>query len=364
MGKLHDLHAAGQSVWLDFIRRDMLETGELAKLVDDGIRGLTSNPAIFKNAIASSDAYDDAIATTIADKPDASPLDIFEGLAIADIQDAADTLRAVYDSSDGGDGYVSLEVSPHLANDTAGTIEEAHRLWDRVDRPNLMIKVPATAAGIPAIEELIAAGINVNATLMFSLQDYENVAQAYVRGIRRATDPSRIASVASFFVSRVDTSTDAALEKHGSEAALAQRGRAAVANAKLAYARYREIFEGDTFADQLARGAKAQRVLWASTGVKNPSYSDVLYVEPLIGPNTVNTMPPATIDAFLDHGDIAQAALTDDVDEARTDIALLADFGIDFDAITDELQVAGVKAFQEPFDDLLATVAEKVSRLQ
>ncbi len=363
MGKLHDLHEAGQSVWLDFIRRDMLASGELATMVADGIRGLTSNPAIFKNAIGSSDAYDEAIAAAVHGSATASPLDIFEGLAIADIQDAADALRPVYDSSAGGDGYVSLEVSPHLAHDTDGTIEEAHRLWERVDRPNLMIKVPATEEGMPAIEELIAAGINVNATLMFSLQDYEDVAQAYVRGIRRAADPSKIASVASFFVSRVDTNTDAALEKDGSDAALAQRGKAAVANAKLAYDRYREIFEGDSFAGQLARGARAQRVLWASTGVKNPAYSDVLYVEPLIGPNTVNTMPPATIDAFLDHGEIANAALVDDVDEAREDIAALDQFGIDFAAITDELKVAGVKAFQDSFDDLLATVADKINRL-
>ncbi|MDJ0953801.1 MAG: transaldolase [Acidimicrobiia bacterium] len=363
MGKLHDLHAAGQSVWLDFIRRDMLGSGELDAMVGDGIRGLTSNPAIFKNAIGSSDAYDAAIAAAVAADAAATPLTVFEGLAVADIQDAADALRSVYDESAGGDGYVSLEVSPHLADDTAGTIAEAHRLWNLVDRPNLMIKVPATAEGIPAIEDLIAAGINVNATLMFSMDDYENVAQAYVRGIRRATDPSGIASVASFFVSRVDTSTDAALEKNGSDAALRQRGKAAVANAKLAYDRYREIFEGEDFADQVGRGARAQRVLWASTGVKNPEYSDVLYVEPLIGRNTVNTMPPATIDAFVDHGDVGKAALTDDVAAARDDIAVLADFGIDFDDITAELKVAGVKAFQDSFDDLLATVAEKIKQL-
>ncbi len=359
MGKLHDLHEAGQSVWLDFIRRDMLNNGELESMVADGIRGLTSNPAIFKNAIGGSDAYDAAIAASDAD----TPLAVYEGLAVADIQDAADALRGVYDTSRAADGYVSLEVSPHLATDTTGTLEEAHRLWNLVARPNLMIKVPATDEGIPAIEELIAAGINVNATLMFSMQDYEAVAQAYVRGIRRAANPERIASVASFFVSRVDSNTDAALNENGSEAALAQRGRAAVANAKLAYARYQEIFEGADFADQVDRGARAQRVLWASTGVKNPEYSDVLYVEPLIGPNTVNTMPPATIDAFVDHGDVANAALVDDVEGARDDIAVLADFGIDFDAITSELKDAGVKAFQDSFDDLLATVADKINQL-
>jgi transaldolase/transaldolase/glucose-6-phosphate isomerase len=363
MGKLHDLHNHGQSVWLDFIRRDMLSNGELETMVADGIRGLTSNPAIFKNAIGGSDLYDNAIAAAVAAATDASPLSVYEGLAVADIQDAADALRSVYDESGGDDGYVSFEVSPNLATNTAGTLEEAHRLWALVNRPNLMIKVPATQEGIPAIEELIAAGINVNATLMFSLQDYEDVAQAYVRGIRRADSPEKIASVASFFVSRVDSSTDAALDKNGSEAALAQRGKAAVANAKLAYARYCEIFEGPDFADQVDRGARAQRVLWASTGVKNPAYSDVLYVEPLIGPNTVNTMPPATIDAFVDHGEVANADLVNNVDVARNDIAVLADFDVDFDEITAELKTAGVKSFQDSFEDLLAAVSDKISQL-
>lgn len=360
MGKLHDLHHEGQSVWLDFIRRDMLLNGELASMVKDGIRGLTSNPAIFKNAIGGSDDYDEAIKAV---PDDASLLAVYESLAIADIQGAADLLRGVYDSSGGDDGYVSLEVSPHLAQDTDGTIAEAHRLWSVVDRPNLMIKVPATTEGIPAIEALIASGINVNATLMFSMQDYESVAQAYVRGLRRAEQPHGIASVASFFVSRVDTSTDNALEKNGSDEAMAQRGKAAVANAKLAYQRYQEIFESDSFADMVAKGARPQRVLWASTGTKNPEYSDVLYVEPLIGPNTVNTMPPATIDAFLDHGDVTKGELTENVDGARHDIEVLADFGVDFDQITADLQVAGVKAFQDSFDDLLAAVEQKVNQL-
>ncbi len=360
MGKLHDLHDVGQSVWLDFIRRDILENGELASMVDDGIRGLTSNPAIFKNAIAGSADYDGAIA---AAADDASAVAVFESLAVADIQEAADLLRGVYDSSGGDDGYVSLEVSPHLAYDTEGTIADAHRLWNLVDRPNLMIKVPATDEGVPAIEDLIAAGVNVNSTLMFSLGDYEAVAQAYVRGLRRAQQPEKIASVASFFVSRVDTSTDSALEKNGSDAAMAQRGKAAVANAKLAYDRYREIFETADFADLRARGARAQRVLWASTGTKNPAYSDVLYVEPLIGPNTVNTMPPATIDAFLDHGDVSKADLANNVADARHDIAVLAEFGIDFDEITADLKVAGVKAFQDSFDDLLDAVAGKIAEL-
>ncbi|MDX2344829.1 MAG: transaldolase [Acidimicrobiia bacterium] len=363
MGKLHDLHGKGQSVWLDFIRRDMLVSGELDTMVADGIRGLTSNPTIFQKAIGGSDAYDDAIRSALATNPDLGPLAVYEMLAVSDIQDAADALRPVYDESTAADGYVSLEVSPLLSADTDGTITEAHRLWNLVDRPNLMIKVPATPEGIPAIEELIAAGINVNATLMFSMADYEAVAQAYVRGISRTANPQRVASVASFFVSRVDTSVDAGLEKNGSPDALAHRGRAAVANAKLAYARYLEIFEGSGFAAQKERGARPQRVLWASTGVKNPSYPDVLYVEPLIGFNTVNTMPPATIDAFLDHGDPDNGALTIDVDAAHADIAALADLDVDLDAITTQLQSDGVKSFADSFDDLMATVAEKISEL-
>ncbi|MCP4303834.1 MAG: transaldolase [bacterium] len=363
MGKLHELQSKGQSIWLDFIRRDMLESGELKDMVADGIRGLTSNPTIFQKAIGGSADYDGAIRDALAANPALGPKDVYETLAVRDIQDAADALRPVYDDSAATDGYVSLEVSPLLAADTEGTIAEAHRLWALVARPNLMIKVPATPQGIPAIEELIAAGINVNATLMFSMADYEAVAQAYVRGVRRADNPARIASVASFFVSRVDTTVDTALEKVGTDAALNQRGKAAVANAKLAYDRYLEIFAGPDFADQVERGAQPQRVLWASTGVKNPAYSDVLYVEPLIGPATVNTMPPATIDAFLDHGDAANAALTDAVDVARSDIASLADLGVDLDAITQQLQDDGVRSFADSFDDLLATVAKKIDQL-
>jgi transaldolase/transaldolase/glucose-6-phosphate isomerase len=364
MGKLHDLHNQGQSVWLDFIRRDMLENGELDKMVADGIRGLTSNPTIFQKAIGGSEAYDDAIRTALAADPDIQPKAVYEGLAVADIQDAADALSGIYEASDGADGYVSLEVSPHLAADTPGTISEAHRLWQLVDRPNLMIKVPATSEGVPAIEELIAAGMNVNATLMFSLDDYEAVAQAYVRGIRRSEDPRKIASVASFFVSRVDSDTDAELDKVGSDAALGLRGKAAVGNAKLAYDRYHEIFDGPDFADQIERGARPQRVLWASTSAKNPAYSDVLYVEPLIGPNTVNTMPPATIDAFVDHGQIDNTALSTDVNGARRDIAALGEVGLDFDQITADLQTNGVQSFSDSFDDLLATVADKMGQLR
>lgn len=357
--KFQELYEAGQSVWLDYIRRDTLTTGELDGLIGDGIRGLTSNPTIFMNAIAGSDLYDDQIRAL----GDESPQAVFEALAIDDITAAADALRGVYDTSDGTDGFVSLEVSPHLANDTAGTIADAHRLWDLVDRPNLMIKVPATPAGVTALEDLIAAGINVNATLMFSLAHYEAVALAYARGVGRAAHPGRVASVASFFVSRVDSKTDAALEKIGTPEALDLQGKAAVANSKLTYRRYEEIFGGAAFADAAAKGARPQRALWASTSTKNPAYSDVLYVEELIGPNTVNTMPPATIEAFLDHGVVLAGSLKTNIGEAEDQLRLLGEYGIDFGDITDELQVEGVIAFADSYDELLEAIAAKSAAL-
>lgn len=359
MANLHDLFEAGQSVWLDYIRRDMLDTGELAELVSDGIRGLTSNPTIFMKAIAGSELYDDQIAAL-----DGDGTTLFEHLAITDIRGAADELASVYAASDGADGFVSLEVSPLLANDTEGTIAEAQRLWELVDRRNLMIKVPATPAGVPALEELIARNINVNSTLMFSLDHYEAIAHAYVRGVSRAARPAQVASVASFFVSRVDTKTDAALEKLGTPEATALRGRAAVANAKLAYRRYREVFDGPDFSAAAARGARPQRVLWASTSTKNPEYRDVLYVEDLIGPNTVNTMPPTTIDAFLDHGRVPAGSLEDDVAGAEQTIRAIGRLGIDFDALTEELQEEGVAAFADSFLELLAAIELKSGSLR
>ncbi len=359
MSSFNELHQAGQSVWLDFIRRDMLGNGELEALVDEGIRGLTSNPSIFQQAIAGSDLYDRQIAAMGT----ASSHIAFETLAVADIQDAADVLRPVYSTSDGADGFVSLEVSPHLAHDTAGTIADANRLWTLVDRPNLMIKVPATEAGTPALEHLVAEGINVNATLMFSLEHYEDIAQAYVRGVEQAAEPASVASVASFFVSRVDTKADAALEKVGSPEALGLRGKVAVANAKLAYRRYQQIFEGGRFAEAKSRGARPQRPLWASTSTKNPEYSDVLYVDELVGSNTVNTMPPATIDAFRDHGRVDMSALTTDVDQASADIEALAGMGISYRDLTEQLQTEGVAAFSESFDDLLDAIADKQAAL-
>ncbi len=364
MTKLQDLYVNGQSVWLDFIRRDMLRSGELADLVSAGVRGLTSNPTIFEQAISGSDAYDDQIAEIIEQSPDAGTGAVFEELAVVDIRGAADELRGVYDASDGADGFVSLEVSPHLAHDAKGTVADARRLWEWVDRPNLMIKVPATPAGIPAQEELLAGGINVNSTLMFSLADYEAVAQAHIRGLRRSSDPTGTASVASFFVSRVDSKADAALEKNGSPDAVALRGKIAVANAKLAYRRFQELYLGDSFADLAAAGARPQRVLWASTSTKNPEYRDVLYVEDLIGPDTVNTMPPATIEAFSDHGVIDPDALTTGVINAADQIATLTRLGIDFDEIAIELQRDGVVAFADSFDDLLRALDVKISELR
>lgn len=358
MTKLHDLNEVGQSVWYDFIRRDMLTGSGLEDLVAAGIRGVTSNPSIFEKAIADSKLYDDQIASL----KDLDPAEIFEALAIDDIRAAADILRPVYDASVGHDGFVSLEVSPDLAHDTSATIADAMRLWSAVDRANLMVKVPATAAGIPAIEELTAAGLNINATLMFSLSDYEAVAMAYIHGAERAANQRSLACVASFFVSRVDASTDAALDAVGSEHALSLRGKAAIANAQVAYARYQELFEGERFADLLAAGTRPQRVLWASTSTKNPEYNDVMYVEDLIGPNTVNTAPPATIDAFIDHGTVEADSLLVDMDEAATFIDSLPDVGVDFEAITETLQVDGVGSFADAYTSLLDAIDRK--RLQ
>jgi transaldolase len=281
---------------------------------------------------------------------------LYEELAVQDIRRAADILAPVHATTGGADGYVSLEVSPHLARDTEKTVAEAHRLWDRVERQNLMIKVPATAEGIPAIERLLADGISVNVTLMFSLAHYEAVAQAYLRGASRAPSPGGVASVASFFVSRVDSKVDALLDAIGSEAARELRGTIGIANSKLAYERYRELFEGDAFEELEARGGRPQRVLWASTSTKDPSYRDVMYVEELIGPNTVNTIPPDTLDAFRDHGE-CRDSLVEDVAGARRRVAALADLGIDLDQVTAALQREGVEKFVQPFDTLLASLA-------
>ena len=357
MNTLQRLHfEQGQSPWIDFIDRDLIASGRLAALVTDGIRGLTSNPTIFAKAVASGQ-YDELIRSAIAAGQDSRQ--IFEAIEVADVGDAADVLRGVYDASDGTDGFVSIEVEPDLADDTAATLERARQLWRRLSRPNLLVKIPATPAGLPAIEAAIAEGISVNVTLMFSVEVYRTVARAYIAGLRRrlATggEIDRIASVASFFVSRVDTKVDKALDAIGTDAALALRGRAAIANAKLAYAAYGEIFGGDEFADLRAAGARVQRCLWASTSTKNPTYRDVLYAEELIGPDTVDTLPSETIAAFLDHGAVART-LDAGLDEAHATLQALEQQGISMQLVTDELIAEGVASFARSFDELLAAV--------
>lgn len=359
MNSVKQLKDLGQSIWLDYIRRSLITSAELKQLVEeDGVSGITSNPTIFEKAIAGSSDYDTALGALLDASPRLEGRALFEKLAIEDIQMAADVLRTVYDQTGGADGFVSIEVSPRLAHDTAATISEARRLWQAVNRPNLLIKVPATAAGIPAIEALIADSINVNITLMFSLGHYEAVAQAYLRGLARNSNPSRVASVASFFVSRVDTAVDRQLEALGTPAALALRGRIAIANAKRVYKRFREIFYGPAFAPLKSRGARVQRPLWASTGTKNPAYSDVLYVEELIGPDTVNTVPPATLHAFRDHGKV-RASLEADLEGAEAALSQLRKCGVDLHEIAEELLRDGVAAFIASFDKLLAAQEQK-----
>ncbi len=359
--RLYQLHDLGQSIWFDYIRRAFINSGELQSLVDQGVRGVTSNPSIFEKAIAGSADYDAALRPLVdAGKSVAA---IYEALALADIQAAADILRPVFDESDGRDGFVSLEVSPTLAHDTPNTIAEARRLHAALDRPNVMIKVPATAEGIPAITALITDGISVNVTLIFSTAQYEPVAAAYLAGLEQLAaqggDLSRVASVASFFVSRVDTAVDAALEKIGEQAL---QGKIAVANAKAAYARFGSLFSGARWERLAALGAQVQRPLWASTGTKSPLYPDTLYVDALIGPDTVNTVPPATLNAILDHGTVA-STLAQNVDTAHRQLARLAELGVDLDAITGKLQEDGVAAFANSFETLMASVAAKRAKL-
>ena len=360
MNRMKELQRYGQSVWLDYLHRKLINSGELKKLIDnDGLRGMTSNPTIFEKAIAHGSDYDETIKAALSDDPKVETGKIYERLAFEDIRAAADVLRPVYDETAGGDGYVSLEVSPLLAHDTEATIAEARRLKKEVNRPNVMIKVPATPAGIPAIEQLTAEGVNVNITLMFSMGHYEAVAGAYLRGIERAENPRAIASVASFFVSRVDTLVDKELEKIGTSEALALRGKIAIANSKAVYRRFEEIFRGEGFARLKSRGARLQRPLWASTGTKNPAYSDVLYVEGLIGSDTINTLPPATIDAFRDHGEARGATVKENLDEAYAIVDRAAKLGIDLEAVGKKLQDDGVESFIKSFDDLMASLEKK-----
>ena len=357
MSKLHELFELGQSVWYDNMSRALLDSGEMQALIDDGVVGVTSNPSIFEKAIAQSSDYDDAIRELV--QAGKSTNDIYEALALEDIGEAADLLRSVYDKTNSGDGYVSLEVNPKLAHDTEGTIAEARRLFNALNRPNIMIKVPATPEGIPAIKTLTADGLNINITLIFSLSSYEDVMNAYISGLEQrlavGQDISKIHSVASFFVSRVDTAVDNALEEVGNENL---QGKIAVANAKIAYARFQQVFGHDRWQAVAEKGGNAQRPLWASTSTKNPNYPDTLYVDNLIGSNTVNTMPPATIDAFKDHGTLAQT-LTEGVEDAAGQLDALAQAGVDLDQVTDQLQIDGVNAFAKSFESLMESIADK-----
>ena len=367
--RLKTLAEAGQGVWLDFVDRKFLADGGLDKLIaEDGLTGVTSNPSIFEKAIGHGDAYDAGVHAFLDDHPNATAVDVYESLAIADIQAAADKLASVYNRLKGKDGYVSLEVSPYLANDTAGTIEEAQRLWKAVDRANLMIKVPGTAAGVPAIRALIEAGLNINITLLFSLDAYEAVAEAYLAGLEtrvsKGQSIDRIASVASFFVSRIDTQMDkkiADLEATGDPKAAEAKplaGKIAIANAKLAYGWYLDLIASPRWKALAAKGAMPQRLLWASTGVKNPDYRDVLYIETLIGPDTVNTVPPKTLDAFRDHGQVAET-LAAGRDEARAVLDKADALDLDLPSVTTALVADGVKQFSDAADTLLAAVEDK-----
>jgi transaldolase/glucose-6-phosphate isomerase len=370
---LKQLLSYGQAMWLDYIRRDLFTTGKLKHLIeDDGLRGMTSNPSIFEKAIADSSLYDDML-KSLAARKDLDATGRYEQIAIRDIQDAADTLRPVYEQSNFRDGYVSLEVSPFLARKTQETIDEARRLWKTVKRDNVMIKIPGTAEGLPAIRQAIGEGININVTLLFAQEVYEKVAEAYIAGVedlsKRGGNLKKMAGVASFFISRIDTLVDSLLNERlkkasdGSEEARLKSllGKVAIANGKLTYQRYQRLFSGSRWEALAAKGAQTQRVLWASTSTKNPNYRDVIYVEELIGPDTVNTMPPATIDAFRDHGHLRNS-LTEDVAGAQKVMDDLGRSGISMKEVTDKLTDDGVKLFADAFDKLLAAVEKSTQQ--
>jgi transaldolase len=346
------------SVWLDFISRELLHSGELRQLIEKGVTGVTSNPSIFQKAMCEPGAYDEPIARIKKAFPDISTEAVYEKMAVHTIQMAADELKPVYIASEGTDGFVSLEVSPHLSASTIQTIEEARRLWKDVGQPNLMIKVPATPEGIPAIETLIADGINVNATLIFSLHQYTEVAQAYIRGLIKNPHPAKVASVASYFVSRIDTTVDKLLDKIATPEALALRGKIAVACCKMVYQRFEEIFYGQSFADQRKRGGSVQKLVWGSTGTKNPQYSDVLYVEEIIGKDTINTIPMATLKAFLDHGKVRNS-ITQETKEAQNNLEALTRLNINLDSVTSQLLGEGVTAFNQSYDQLIDSLKNR-----
>jgi transaldolase len=369
---LLELEALGQSLWIDFIRRGMLASGELKQLIEqDGVSGVTSNPSIFEKAIAESHDYDDSIHRLAMQGKTA--LEIYERLTVEDIQGVADLLRPTYERTGGRDGFVSLEVSPALAYDTQGTIEEAHRLWALVDRPDAMIKVPATAAGLPAIQQLIGEGINIYITLLFGLPRYCEVVEAYLSGletlVKRGKDLIQIASVASFFLSRIDSLLDPALEEKtlagNPQAEIASRlhEQVAIASAKVAYQIYREAFGSDRFAKLAQRGARPQRLLWASTSTKNPAYSDTKYIEPLIGPETINTVPVETLAAYRDHGH-PQLSLEQNITKAYHTLSDLSFLGIDLNSVTQQLERDGVQKFLAAFDRLLVALKEKQETVQ
>ena len=367
---LKQLEKLGQSIWLDYIRRDLIASGKLRRLIEeDGLRGMTSNPSIFEKAILDSHDYDADIKTMTLNGRSAK--EIYETLSQRDVQSAADEFRQLYERTDGRDGYVSLEVNPHLAHNTKGTIEEARRLWRALNRPNVLIKVPGTDEGLPAIQQLIGEGINVNVTLLFRVSRYRQVANAYIAGIEtriaQRKPVKHVASVASFFVSRIDAMVDPLLERiiaqGGWEADVVKkvRGQVAIVSAKMAYQIYKEIFCGERFKKLVDRGAHAQRLLWASTGTKNPDYSDVKYVESLIGPDTVNTVPLETLDAYRDHGD-PKVCLDQDVEQSEWILERLSELGISINKVTQKLEDEGVEKFNKPFDKLIVTLAQTSSQ--
>ena len=370
MNPVKALHDYGQSVWLDFLARGFIAKGKLKSFIDeDGLAGVTSNPSIFEKAIAQSDEYDKAIARALG-AHDRSVGELYEGLAVADIKHAADVLRPVFEARHSADGFVSMEVSPYLAMDSQRSLEEARRLWNDVDRKNLMVKIPATPAALPVIRTLIAEGINVNITLLFSQKVYEQVVEAYLCGLEmragEGRDLQQVASVASFFVSRIDTAVDKLLDKKIMQAndpdekarLEGLKGKVAIANAKLAYQRYKQLFAGERWRALETKGAKPQRLLWASTGTKNKAYSDVLYVEELVGRDTVNTMPPATLDAFREHGR-PRASLDENLEAAQHVLSELARAAISLDSVTDKLVADGVGLFADAADQLLSALAKK-----
>jgi transaldolase len=361
--RLHRLSELGQSVWIDYLSRHLLRSGELARMMEeDAVVGVTSNPTIFQKAIAEGDVYDEQLRAVLAEEDD--PKETFLKLAVKDVSDACDLLRPVWDGGHGQDGYVSIEVDPNLAYETDATIEEAQRLHELVDRPNCFVKIPGTEPGLAAIQEMIARGRNINVTLIFSLDRYAEVVEAYLSGLERLVesggDPGPVVSVASFFVSRVDTEADRRLDEVGAPDEL--KGKLAVANAKLAYQRYKELFSGERWLRLLAEGARPQRCLWASTSTKNPAYRDVMYVEELIGPETVNTMPEETIHAFQDHGEVA-LALERDLDGARRIFERIAEAGVDYDEVVDVLEREGVQKFSDSFAELMDGVRAKRGEL-